>query len=156
MSVSLKEVQRRLDALLAICRQSGVRATHQRLEVFREVAASEEHPDVETIYGRVRRRLPTISLDTVYRTLSLLEEKGLLRRLELFSGRTRFDANTGSHHHFICTVCGRVQDFYSEALDNLPLPRSLKSMGRVESAQVQVRGICLACAGRKVKGGGAK
>ncbi len=153
MPVSPEEVQRRVDALLALCRESGVRATHQRLEVFREVAATEEHPDVETIYERVRRRMPTVSLDTVYRTLAMLEEKGLLKRLELFSGRARFDANTQVHHHFICTRCGKVRDFASEGLDALSTPREAKAFGRVRSLHLQARGVCNECLGGEGAGG---
>jgi len=147
MAVSDQEVRERMDAFMQMCRRSGLRATHQRREVFREVVRTEEHPDVETIYRRVRKRVPTVSLDTVYRTLSLLEEKGLLSRLEPFSGRARFDANTDSHHHFICTRCGRVRDFASEQLDDLSVPRELRSWGDVRSVHVQVRGICAKCRG---------
>jgi Fur family peroxide stress response transcriptional regulator len=64
------------------------------------------------------------------------------------SGSTRFDANTQRHHHFICMVCGGIKDFRSEALNDLPIPDSVKSLGTVESAQVQVRGVCSDCAGR--------
>jgi len=145
MSVSPEEVQRRVDSLLAMCRQSGIRATHQRLEVFREVAATQEHPDVETIYAGVRKRMPTVSLDTVYRTLALLEEKGLLRRLELFSGRARFDANPQPHHHFICTRCGKVRDFVSESMNGLAPPAEARAFGRPRSLHVQVRGTCNEC-----------
>ena len=63
-----------------------------------------------------------------------------------WAGRGRYDANMEHHHHFICTACGRVHDFYSPALDDLPIPRSVSSLGRVESAQVQLRGICTNCA----------
>ena len=60
-----------------VCRGAGVKLTHQRMEVFREVALSGDHPDAETIYRRVRARIPTVSLDTVYRALWLLAELGL-------------------------------------------------------------------------------
>jgi Fur family peroxide stress response transcriptional regulator len=139
------QIDKRISAFTKICRQSGIRATHQRREIFREVAGTDEHPDAETIYKRVRKRMPTVSLDTVYRTLSLLEEKGLLRRLELFSGRTRFDANTQPHHHFICTQCGLVRDFTSERMDALAPPAEALPWGDVRSVNVQLRGICSGC-----------
>lgn len=130
------------------CREKGLKATHQRMEIYRELAGSDEHPDAETVYQNVRRRVPAISRDTVYRTLATLEENGLISRAEALSGSTRFDANTQRHHHFICMVCGQIKDFRSEALNDLPIPDSVKSLGTVESAQVQVRGICSSCAGR--------
>ncbi len=75
------QVEKRVAAFLDICRRQGIRATHQRTEILRELAGSEEHPDAETILGRVRRRVPAISVDTLYRTLKLLEDKGVIARV---------------------------------------------------------------------------
>jgi Fur family peroxide stress response transcriptional regulator len=74
------EVDRRVQRFLEECRRSGLRITHQRTEVFRELARSAAHPDAETLYLWVRRRVPTISRDTVYRTLVALEARGLVRK----------------------------------------------------------------------------
>jgi Fur family peroxide stress response transcriptional regulator len=146
------ELQRRMKQFAETCRLKGLKATHQRRELFQELAGSEEHPDAETVFQRVRRRVPAISRDTVYRTLSTLEDQGLIRRAEILVGPGRYDANTDRHHHFVCTVCGLVKDFYGEALDGLPIPDSVKSLGRIEFAQVQVRGVCSPCAARRAKG----
>lgn len=146
MAVSKAEIERRMQYFAETCRAGGLKTTHQRMEVFRELAGAETHPDAETIYQNVRRRVPAISLDTVYRTLATLEEQGLVHKAEIVSGRGRYDANMKHHHHFICTACGRVHDFYSPALDDLPIPKSVSAMGRVESAQVQLRGLCTNCA----------
>jgi Fur family peroxide stress response transcriptional regulator len=154
MAISKAEIERRLKRFAETCRRSGLKITHQRMEVFRELAAREDHPAAETVYQQVRRRVPAISRDTVYRTLALLEAQGLIRKAGVLFNHGRYDANTERHHHFVCTVCGRVQDFYGEALDDLPLPRSVKSLGRVQSAQVQVRGVCSGCTGRKAKRSG--
>jgi len=129
-----------------ICRQNGMKVTHQRTEVFRELAGADDHPDAETLYQSVRKRVPAISRDTVYRTLSTLEEQGLIRKAEILSSRGRYDANMDRHHHFVCTECGRVHDFYSEKLDDLPIPKSVATLGHVESSHVQLRGMCSACA----------
>jgi len=143
------DVDRRMGAFVATCRQRALKATHQRLEIFRELARTEEHPDAETIYRRVRKRIPTVSLDTVYRTLSRLEQEGLVSRVEILSERVRFDANTDHHHHFICTTCGLVRDFYSRALDGFKAPEKVRSWGKVFSRHVELRGVCSKCAGRK-------
>jgi Fur family peroxide stress response transcriptional regulator len=128
-----------------------MKVTHQRAEIFREVAASDEHPDAETVYQRVQQRVTGISRDTVYRTLATLESKGLIRRTEVLGGPVRYDANTERHHHFVCTRCGLMKDFCSEALDDLPIPKAVEAFGRIEAAQVQVRGVCLSCASKKTK-----
>jgi Fur family peroxide stress response transcriptional regulator len=129
-----------------------MKLTHQRTEVFREVAGSAEHPDAETVFQRVRRRVTGISRDTVYRTLATLEREGVIRRTEVLGGPARYDANTERHHHFVCTRCGLVKDFSSEALDDLPIPKAVEAFGRIEAAQVQVRGVCSSCAKRKTTG----
>jgi Fur family peroxide stress response transcriptional regulator len=151
MTVSKAEVERRVQAFVQTCRRRGMKVTHQRMEIFRELAASVEHPDAETVYQAVCRRVPSISRDTVYRTLATLEVEGLIRKVSPLVERARYDANSDRHHHFICTVCGLVRDFYSEDLDNLPIPPAVTTLGEIESAQVEVRGICSACAQRKGK-----
>lgn len=149
MAVDKAETKRRLRRFEQACRRHGLRMTHQRTEIFRVLAQTDEHPDAETVYRRVHRRIPAMSLDTVYRTLGLLEAQGLVRKAESLSGPARYDANTDSHHHFVCTVCGLMKDFYSKALDDLPIPRCVGLFGHVETAQVQLRGICALCANRK-------
>jgi len=146
MAVSKAEIERRMRRFTETCRASGLKLTHQRMEVFRELAGTEDHPDAETIYTSVSRRVPAISRDTVYRTLATLEEEGLVRKAEILANRGRYDANMDRHHHFVCTECGLVRDFYSEALDKLPIPKSIGTLGRVESTHVQLRGICSSCA----------
>ena len=153
MTVSRAETQRRVSRFAETCRRKGLKVTHQRMEVFHELAASDEHPHAETVYKRVRKRLPTVSCDTVYRTLSTLEAQGLVSRTEVLSSPARYDANMDPHHHFVCTVCGLVWDFYSDALDGLLIPKSVEALGKVESAHVQVRGVCSVCAARKRKAG---
>ena len=145
MKVEQKTLDHRMDAFAALCRQAGIRATHQRTEVFREVARTEEHPDAESVYRRVKRRIPAISLDTVYRTLRLLDDKGLISKVSYPGDRTRFDANSDHHHHFICTKCGRIIDFESEQLDEMELPEGVESLGTAASRQLQVYGICRDC-----------
>lgn len=142
-------LQERIDRLKDGCRRAGVKLTHQRLEIFREAARSTEHPDAETVFKAVRRRLPTVSLDTVYRTLWLLIDLGLLTTLGPPLGRARFDANLGPHHHFVCTRCGLTRDFTSEELDQLKIPDSVRRMGWVEVARVEVRGLCTKCSKQK-------
>jgi Fur family peroxide stress response transcriptional regulator len=95
--------------------------------------------------------MPSISRDTVYRTLSTLETEGFVRKAEALVEKARYDANLDRHHHFICTVCGKISDFYSGALDHLPIPKSVEALGEIGSVQVQVRGTCLRCAGWKRK-----
>jgi len=131
---------------VALCREHGIKATHQRAEIYGELARTTEHPDVETIYTRVRKRIPSMSLDTVYRTLRLFEEKGVVLRMGAHVDRMRFDGNIRPHHHFVCEQCGSVSDFYSDALNAFPPPPEVKKMGNVDAVYVEMRGKCRACA----------
>lgn len=140
-----REIEQRMARFERLCRDAGVRLTHQRIEIFREVARAADHPNAEMVYRRVRQRIPTVSLDTVYRTLWLLNEHDLINTLGPSRDRTRFDANLARHHHFVCVRCGSTRDFYSEAFDDLELPASAKALGRVETTLVEVRGICREC-----------
>ena len=153
MKVDKGEFERRMKRFERECRDAGAKLTHQRLEVFREVAQTGDHPDAETVYRRVRERLPTVSLDTVYRTLWLITDLGLINTLGPSRERTRFDANLSRHHHFICVDCGLTRDFYSDALDELKLPTAVKAYGRVETTHVEVRGVCQSCGDRSEANG---
>jgi Fur family peroxide stress response transcriptional regulator len=144
---SNQELERRLSGFEAACRDAGIKLTHQRLEVFREVAATVEHPDAETVYNGVRQRVPTISLDTVYRTLWLLEDLGLITTLGPRRERARFDANLDSHHHFVCENCGLVRDFEHSEYDVLGVPEDVKRLGSVSRLSVEIRGTCRECSG---------
>ena len=141
----MNAVERRLAVFLDLCRKAGLKATHQRTEIYRVLARTAEHPDAATVYSRVRRQIPAISLDTVYRTLRMLEDKGLIARSGSRGERARFDANTARHHHFVCTKCGRVSDFASEALDRFQAPSEVAAMGAVDSVYVELRGRCRKC-----------
>ncbi len=146
MQINKQEIKRRMSRFNEVCRNSGVKLTHQRMEIFREVAQTGNHPEAESVYKGVRERMPTISLDTVYRTLWLLRDLGLINTLGPPRERTRFDANLSQHHHFVCIRCGLTRDFYNDELDKLKLPESVKDFGYVETTQVEVKGICRKCA----------
>ncbi len=149
MAVSDSEAERRVSLFSEALRSSGLRLTHQRLEVAREIATTETHPDVETIYRGIRVRIPTISLDTVYRTIATLEGLGLVSRVDVTAGPGRYDANLHHHHHFVCTRCGLIRDVCDTSLDAVKAPDLLADLGTVESIRVQLRGLCNRCKGER-------
>jgi Fur family peroxide stress response transcriptional regulator len=149
MSVAKAELARRLERFKAACRQAGVKLTHQRLEIFREVAASLEHPDAEMVFRAVQARMPTVSLDTIYRTLWLLSELGVVTPLGPRRESVRFDANLAQHHHYVCMRCGLTRDFESPALNAIRIPDAVQDLGSVVAMRVEVRGLCATCAKAK-------
>jgi len=145
MTPEFPDLGEKLERFRASCREAGVKLTHQRMEIFREVAASTAHPDAEAVYQGVRSRIPSVSLDTVYRTLWLLNDMGLLTTLGQRRESVRFDANLSPHHHYVCESCGLTRDFESQELDALRIPSGVQGFGSVSATRVEVRGLCAAC-----------
>lgn len=87
------------------------RMTRQRRLILEELQQAENHPDADKVYELVRRRLPTISLGTVYRNLELLAEQGVIQKINIDGLRMRFDGNPDKHNHIRCIKCGRIDDF---------------------------------------------
>ena len=128
-----------------ICKEKGIKLTHQRMEIFHEMTTSEEHLSAEEIHKRLKPKLPMMSLDTVYRTLSTLEQYGIIARVHILDDRVRFDANPIPHHHLVCTKCKRIQDFYWLIFNEMELPPETEQWGKINSTHVEIRGICKNC-----------
>jgi Fur family peroxide stress response transcriptional regulator len=139
----------KLSVLQEVCRTTGLKLTHQRLEILRELAQAKDHPSVETIHKRVQVRMPTISLDTVYRTIATFERHGLITRMHVFDDQGRFDADLSPHHHLVCTQCKSIEDFRWEAFDKAKLPPEIGEWGQVYTKHTVLRGVCRACLKRK-------
>lgn len=139
------EEARRLSRFREGLKRAGVRMTPQRLGIFLEVARSAEHPDAESVHKGVRRRMSGISLDTVYRNLWLLLDLGLITTLGPYRGKARFDANTSSHHHFVCKRCGAAFDVDVPALAGQGVPEAVRALGRVDRMRVEFLGLCRRC-----------
>ena len=151
MTIGKPEIEQRMRQFEKVCRDANIKLTHQRIEIFREVAQTGDHPDAETVCTRVRARIPTVSPDTVYRALWMLSDLGLITTLGAPRERTRFDANLNRHHHFVCLRCKLTRDFYSDDYDELKLPEELKTIGHIETTHIEVRGVCLKCAEKEYR-----
>jgi Fe2+ or Zn2+ uptake regulation protein len=121
------------------------RVTPQRLAIAAAVRDLDRHATAEQIYTDVAGRMPGVSLPTVYATLELLEEIGLVRRIASDSGTALFDPRTDEHHHLVCRVCGAIADI-DGAVDHGALMAAARGAGFVpDQAQVVIRGLCAAC-----------
>jgi Fe2+ or Zn2+ uptake regulation protein len=98
-------------------RGRGIQPSPQRLAVAEYVLHTRSHPSADQVWARVRARQPAISRATVYNTLNLLVDKGLLSRLVLAEGRVVFDPHVERHHHFIDEETGEIHDVPWEAVD---------------------------------------
>src|SRR3954454_18324947 len=97
-------------SLIDALRARGQRVTPQRLVIHRILREQNRHVSVEEVQSLVSDRLPNVSLPTVYSTLELLEELGLVRRVGEIGGRVLFDSRLDDHHHAVCSNCGRTED----------------------------------------------
>ena len=95
------------------------RMTRQRRIILEELGRLYSHPTADEIYDTVRKRMPRISLGTVYRNLEILSQWGLAKKLELPGAPRRFDGSTEEHYHVRCVRCGEVEDVPIEPLGNL-------------------------------------
>lgn len=137
--------QERVKVLKDKCREAGLKLTHQRLEIFRELALATDHPSVEAIHKRVQTRIPTISLDTTYRTLSTFEHYGLVSKVGVVEDKARFCGDSLPHHHLFCTRCKSIVDFPWDSFDEVELPAETEQWGRVNIKRVTVEGTCNRC-----------
>ncbi len=112
-----------------LLRKRGIQPSAQRVAVAQYVLFTEEHPSAERVWKRVRSRFPMISRATVYNTLNLFAEKGLVRELHLSPDSVVFDANTGAHHHFIDEETGRIHDIPWEAV-------AMRKLSRVDGFEI--------------------
>ncbi|MGD9848957.1 MAG: Fur family transcriptional regulator [Desulfuromonas sp.] len=126
------------------CRALALRITPQRLEIFRLLAGEAGHPTAEQLHQRLLAQMPTLSLDTVYRTLATLVTHGLVRRVVTAESQARFEVALSEHHHLICRRCHKIVDCCWPQLDSaaLPLPAD---WGRLDSCTLTGYGLCRAC-----------
>jgi len=106
--------------IISRCEARGLRMTDQRRIVARVIGDAEDHPDVEELYARAARIDPRISLATVYRTVKLFEDEGILERLDFGDGRARYeDAERDHHDHLIDVSTGTVIEFVDPEIEAL-------------------------------------
>jgi Fur family peroxide stress response transcriptional regulator len=138
-------VAREIERLQEYCKDNSIPLTQQRIEVFRELVWSKNHPSPEEIHKRVQERFPTISLATVYKNLEALSRIGFARKINPLSDRARYDHDLSPHSHFICTSCKNVFDIESKALERLQIPDPEDFEHEISLKMIVITGICNQC-----------
>lgn len=109
-----------MERLEKLCEKKGMRMTEQRRVIARVLSKAQDHPDVEELYRRATKIDPKISIATVYRTVRLFEEAGILERHDFRDGRARYEEISDDHHdHLIDLQTGRVFEFRNELIEKL-------------------------------------
>ena len=107
------------NTLMEKCLAKGIRVTSQRQIIVGVIEESEDHPDVDQLYRRAVQEDDTISIATVYRTVKLLEEAGVIDRIEFGDGRARYEESGEHHEHLVDVETGDVIEFYHAELESL-------------------------------------
>jgi len=108
-----------IEQIIAKFHEKGFKVTPQRLSICEYVLSSKDHPTTEMVYAEERKKFPTLSLATVYQTLHLLADIGLLQELELNDRISRYDPKTSPHINIICKECGMVEDYGTKEMEKL-------------------------------------
>ena len=127
-----------------LCADKGLRITEQRRTIARILGEAEDHPDVETLHERAAAVDPKISIATVYRTVRLFEEAGILARHEFGDGRARYEAASDEHHdHLIDVETGTVIEFVDEELEALQRRIAEKLGFRLVDHRMDLYGVAI-------------
>jgi len=138
-------LNKKMDAFQARCRKAGLKVTPQRMAVYKVLLETKEHPSADMVFQEVRKIFPSISLDTVNRTLNTLSEIGVAFIVEGSGDAKRFDGNLDNHQHFKCVKCKRIVDFYHKSFDNVKVPKSIGGKFTILRKAVYLEGICDLC-----------
>ncbi len=128
--------------LETLCNQKGLRITEQRRVIARVLSEAEDHPDVEKVYARASEIDPGISIATVYRTVRLFEEAGIIARHDFRDGRSRYEEQTDDHHdHLIDVKSGQVIEYVDEEIERLQQAIAKRLGYRLVAHRLELYGV---------------
>ncbi|MBP2631237.1 MAG: perR 1 [Firmicutes bacterium] len=129
----------------ALLRERGFKVTPQRLAIYDVLCNTTEHPSAEAIFNQLQPHYPTMSLATVYKTIEILKEIGLVQVLNVGEDSFRYDANTENHPHVRCMVCKRVDDIFDVDASDFMAKVAEKTSYQLTGQQFYFYGICPDC-----------
>ena len=133
-----------VDRLEKLCAEKGMRMTDQRRVIARVLSEAHDHPDVEELYRRAHAVDPHISIATVYRTVRLFEESGIIERHDFRDGRSRYEEAPDTHHdHLIDMKTGKVVEFVDEEIERLQQAIARKLGYRLIDHRLELYGVPL-------------
>src|SRR5580698_7086500 len=103
-----------------LCHEHGIAVTHQRQVLYEVMQTMQGHPSPEEVYARVKKKVPAISLATVYKNINLFVESGVFRKMSLHHGSVRVEMNEQPHHHVVCSKCRKITDIGEKELGLVP------------------------------------
>jgi Fur family peroxide stress response transcriptional regulator len=128
-----------------ICRQHGLAATYQRQVIYETVMSVPDHPRPEAIFEKAKKRIPSISLATVYKNVRTFLDSGVFQEVSFHHGSLRVEANRRPHHHLVCTRCKSITDLDAHELEPVRLKGQVPRGFQVKRFAVDILGICESC-----------
>jgi Fur family peroxide stress response transcriptional regulator len=132
-------------SIIETLRKKGYKATPQRIAICRFALCSRDHPNAQRIYDEVKKIHPTVSLATVYKTLRILTEQGLIQELNLPESQARFDSYVEPHINLVCLQCGRIQDFDDSSAREMVERVTAKAEFMRTGQRIDIYGVCKMC-----------
>ena len=132
-----------------LSRRAHLPLTHQRQVIYETLITMRGHPSPEEVYAKVRKRIPSISLATVYKNLNRFLAAGLLQEMSVHHGSLRVEVNDHAHHHLVCSTCKKIEDIDSEQIGPLHVRGRLPKGFAVQRFSVDVIGLCAQCRSKK-------
>jgi Fur family peroxide stress response transcriptional regulator len=128
-----------------ICQENGIAVTHQRQVLYEMMKSMHGHPSPEEVYAKVKKKIPAISLATVYKNIHLFVESGVFREVSMHHGSVRVEMNGEAHHHMVCSECKAIADIGEDELGLVAKRNKLPGGFLVERYAVDVIGVCAKC-----------
>jgi Fur family peroxide stress response transcriptional regulator len=128
-----------------LCRENGIAVTHQRQVLFEVMKTMHGNPSPEEVYARVKKKVPAISLATVYKNIHLFVESGVFREVSMHHGSLRVEMNDEAHHHMVCSRCKAITDIGEKELGLVSKRDKLPGGFLVQRYAVDVIGLCAKC-----------
>jgi len=134
-----------LNDFIEVLHRKGLKATAQRIEISRILTEGRTHPSAEEVYREVKKKFPTISPATVYKTIQVLKKSGRVRELAFYDKKARFDGNMQPHIHLICLKCERIEDVIDRKVKDFIQQFSHKLSFKIEGQRIDFYGTCRNC-----------
>lgn len=132
-------------SIIEALRRKGYKATPQRIAICRFALHSRDHPSAKRIFNKIRETYSTVSLSTVYKTLEILKELGLVQELNFPHGQTRFDSNMKPHINLVCLRCGNIRDLDNLTAQEIVAKVTAAAKFTVTEQRLDLYGVCEKC-----------
>lgn len=134
-----------MENLIKFLKESNCKITPQRIAIYNILKESNDHPNAEAIYRKLEPAYPTISLATIYKSLELFDQLGLIQVINIGENSFRYDCKAFSHPHLICSICHKVEDLNVDYFKDLTEKVESTTQYKISKQQLSFYGVCPEC-----------